>query len=497
MQQRGLHLLAFDLGAESGRAILGRFDGEQLGLDIIRRFPNRPVTVGGTTYWNVLGLFQEMKEGLAQAVHHTGSGLESMAVDTWGVDFGLLDINGLLLSNPVHYRDPHTEGIMEEAFKILPKEQLFARTGNQFMRFNTLFQLLALTKGNSSSLAVAKTLLLMPNLFDFFFTGRRVTEATIASTTQMLDPHTGNWDDDLLKLFEIETGLLTEIVAPGTIIGPVSELVTRELGIGSKNMPVIAPASHDTGSAIAAVPASGENHIYISSGTWSLMGMEVQEPIITKKSLTYNFTNEGGVGGRYRFLKNIMGLWLIQQCKRSFEREGRTYTYDDLTAMAQDAQPFGMFVDPDADDFLNPLDMPTAIREFCRRTQQPIPKDAGTLIRCCLESLALKYRWTAERLEEITDRRVEVIHIVGGGIQNELLCQFTADAVGLPVLTGPREATAIGNILMQLMALNKIDSIQEGRQIVRNSFPVKVYEPKHKGAWDDAYGGFCQLLVEG
>ena len=386
---------------------------------------------------------------------------------------------------------------MEEAFDIVPREELFAQTGNQFMRFNSLFQLLALAKHRSSILEISKTLLLMPNLLDFCFTGRKVTEFTIASTTQMLDPWTRNWAFGLLERFAIDTALLTEIVEPGTVIGPVLDSITHDLGIGGAHIPVIVPASHDTGSAVAAVPAEGEDYVYISSGTWSLMGIDVREPMINAKSLAYNFTNEGGVCGTYRFLKNIMGLWLVQQCRRSFERDGNIYDYDQLTALASKARPLRMLIDPDAEDFLNPPDMPTAIRDFCRKTNQLLPEDEGAFVRCCLESLALKYRWTVDRLVEITGRHFQVIHMVGGGIQNKLLCQLTADATGLPVIAGPVEATAVGNILMQAMALGEINSIDEGRQIVKTSFPVEMYEPGDRAPWDDVYEEFCELIGEG
>ena len=490
-----MQFLAFDLGAESGRAILGRFDGGRLGLEVVHRFPNQPVTIGSTTYWDVLRLFHEMKQGLAQCLQSHGPNITSLAVDTWGVDFGLLGPNDELLGNPIHYRDPHTEGIIEEAFQVVPRDELFSQTGNQFLRFNTLFQLLALKKRQSSILDMAKTLLLTPNLLDFFFTGRKVTEFSIASTTQMVDPRQRDWAYGLLGEFSIDTAMLTEIVESGTVIGPVLGSITQELGFGGVDIPVIAPASHDTASAVAAVPTVEDDYVYISSGTWSLMGVEVKEPIINEKSLAHNFTNEGGICGTYRFLKNIMGLWLVQQCRRSFERDGNSYDYDQLTDMAWEAQPLRMFIDPDAEEFLNPLDMPTAIRDFCRKTNQEVPDSEAALIRCSLESLALKYRWTVERLEEITGRPAQVVHMVGGGTQNQLLCQLTADATGLPVVAGPVEATAVGNILMQAMALGKISSLREARQMVRDSFPVRVYEPGRKEPWDEVYDRFSDLIV--
>ncbi len=490
-----MQFLAFDLGAESGRAILGRFDGGRLGLEVVHRFPNQPVTVGSTTYWDVLRLFHEMKEGLAKCLQSHGPNITSLAVDTWGVDFGLLGPNDELLGNPIHYRDPHTEGMIEQAFQIVPRKELFKQTGNQFLRFNTLFQLLALKERQSPILNMAKTLLLTPNLLDFFFTGRKVTEFSIASTTQMVDPWRRDWAYGLLEEFTIDAAMLTEIVEPGTVIGPVLSSITQELGFEGVDIPVIAPASHDTASAVAAVPAAEDDYVYISSGTWSLMGVEAKEPIINEKSLAHNFTNEGGVCGTYRFLKNIMGLWLVQQCRRSFERDGSSYDYDQLTDMAREAKPLRVFIDPDAEEFLNPVDMPMAIRDFCRRTNQEVPDSEAALIRCALESLALKYRWTVERLEEITGRPARVVHMVGGGTQNQLLCQLTADATGLPVVAGPVEATAVGNILMQAMALGKISSLREARQMVRDSFPVKVYEPGSKEPWDEVYGGFCELVI--
>ncbi|NLJ26304.1 MAG: rhamnulokinase [Firmicutes bacterium] len=487
--------LAFDLGAESGRAIVGCFDGTKVELEVLHRFPNQPVVVMSTTYWDVLRLFYEMKEGLSLCMQKYGTKIASIAIDTWGVDFGLLGANDELLGNPIHYRDPHTEGMIEEAFKIILRQELFRQTGNQFIRFNTLFQLMALARRGSPILDQAKTLLLMPNLFDFWFTGRKLTEYSIASTTQMVDPRKRDWAFELLEQFSINGAMLTEIVEPGTIVGKIMPSIMRELGSEEAGITVVAPASHDTGSAVAAVPAEYGDYVYISSGTWSLMGVEVREPIMSEKSLAHNFTNEGGVCGTYRFLKNIMGLWLVQQCRRSFERDGRSYSYDELTQMASTAKPLQVFIDPDADEFLSPLDMPTAIRDFCRLTGQNPPEDEAALIRCCLESLALKYRWTIEKLEEITGRTYQVIHMVGGGTQNELLCQLAADATGLPVVAGPIEATAVGNILMQAMALGEIGSIGEARQVVRSSFPVRVYEPQAKEPWDDIYTQFARLVV--
>jgi rhamnulokinase len=486
-----LKFLAFDLGAESGRGVLGRFDGRKLQLEEIHRFPNGPVRLLDHLHWDVLRLFTEMQQALRQCVQREGPDLAGLGVDTWGVDFALLGRDDTLLSNPYHYRDSRTDGMLEEAFRRVPREEIFQATGIQFMQLNTLYQLLAMSLQNSPLLEVAETLLMMPDLFNFWWTGEKVAEFTEATTSQCYDPRAGDWARPLLERLHLPTRILPPIVPPATVLGRLRPAIAEDTGAG--DIPVIAPATHDTGSAVAAVPAAGRDFVYISSGTWSLMGTEVTEPIITSASLDYNFTNEGGVCHTFRFLKNIMGLWLVQESRRTWEREGESLSYRELTALAQAAPPFVAFLEPDHPSFLAPGDMPGRIRAFCQATGQPVPGEKGSVVRCALESLALKYRWVLEKLEEMLGRRLPVIHIVGGGTQNTLLCQFTADATGRPVQAGPIEATAMGNILMQALALGQVSSLEEAREVVRNSFEVVTYQPQNTSAWEEAYGRYLQI----
>jgi rhamnulokinase len=483
-------LLAFDLGAESGRGILGKFDGDKLALEVVHRFANNPVRVLDAIHWDVLNLYHEMLNALRLCA--SAGGVDSIGVDTWGVDFGLLGRDGMLLGNPRHYRDPHTEGIMEATFARVPREEIFRKTGLQFMRFNTLFQLLALQRDRSPLLDQAETMLLMADLFHYFFTGIKVVEYTNASTTQMLDPQTRGWCPELVERLGLPSRILGTIVQPGTMLGPLRSAIAAETGLTS--MPVIAPATHDTGAAVAAVPASARTWAYISSGTWSLMGIETPTPILTDRALAYNFTNEGGVAGTTRVLKNIMGLWLVQECRRTWERAGQSYTYDALARLAEQATPFGSIVNPDDDSFILPASMPDALAAYCRKTGQPAPADAGATVRCALESLALRYRWVLERLEELAGSPIEVIHVVGGGSQNALLCQLTADACNRQVLAGPVEATAIGNLMIQALGLGLVSSLSQAREVVRQSFEVVQYNPQSTGVWEEPYQRFLKLL---
>jgi rhamnulokinase len=484
-------LLAFDLGAESGRGVLGLFDGRRLRLEVVHRFPNGPVRTLDTLHWDVLHLYTEMLAALRRCAAEHG-GLDGLGVDTWGVDFALLGRGGTLLGNPRHYRDPHTEGVMEAAFARVPRAEVFRQTGLQFMRFNTLFQLLALQRDRSPLLDVAENLLFMPDLFHYFFTGIKVNEFTDASTSQVYDPTARGWAFDLVRAFGLPERILGSIVPPGTVLGPLRASVATETGL--QPVPVVAPASHDTGSAVAAVPASGESWAYISSGTWSLMGAELSAPLINEQVQRCNFTNEGGVGGTIRFLKNVMGLWLVQECRRAWERAGRSYTYPDLIRLAEAASAFVSLIDPDDAGFILPASMPAAIAEYGRRTGQPAPTEPGAVVRCALESLALRYRWVLERLEELLGRRLDVIHVVGGGCQNTLLCQFTADACDRPVLAGPVEATAIGNVLVQALGLRLLGSLAEAREVVRQSFEVVRYEPRNPADWQAPYERFLRFL---
>ncbi|MGA9350579.1 MAG: rhamnulokinase family protein [Anaerolineae bacterium] len=486
--------LAFDLGAESGRAVVGLLEGDRLRLEEVHRFPNGPVRLPDGLHWDVLRLWTEIKRGLALAVQEYGADLAGVGLDTWGVDFGLLDRDGALISNPYHYRDSRTDGMLDEAFRRVPRQEIFEQTGIQFMQLNSLYQLLSMVVGRSPALDIAETFLTMPDLFNYWLTERKVCEFSIATTTQCYDPRQGDWARPLLEKMGIPTHIFPEIVPPGTVLGELLPSVAEEVGLSG--LPVIAPACHDTGCAVAAVPAEGPDFVYISSGTWSLMGAELPEPVINEQSLTFDFTNEGGVGGTFRFLKNIAGLWLVQECRRTWARQDEEFSYDDLTQMAAQATPLQSVVDPDYAEFLKPGDMPARIRAFCERTGQPVPQSKGAVVRCVLESLALKYRWVLERLEEILARCLEPIHIVGGGTQNWLLNQFAADATGRRVVTGPIEATAAGNVIMQAMALGHIGSLEEGRQVVRNSFDVVTYEPAGEPGWEEAYGRFLTMMEQ-
>ncbi|HSR31826.1 MAG TPA: rhamnulokinase family protein [Anaerolineae bacterium] len=483
--------LAFDLGAESGRAVVGHLDGGKLRLEELYRFSNGPVRVLHSLHWDVLRLWTEIKHGLALAAKSYGGDLASVGLDTWGVDFGLLAADDSLLGNPYHYRDSRTDGMMEAAFEIVPRDEIYRQTGIQFMQLNSLFQLLAMVRADSPVLAAADTFLTMPDLFNFWLSGRKANEFTIATTTQCYNPRTGGWARELLARLDIPSHIFGEIVPPGTVLGSLRAAVAEETG--SRRIPVVASAAHDTASAVAAVPATGSDYIYLSSGTWSLMGIESKDPIINQVSLAYNLTNEGGVENTFRFLKNIMGLWLVQECRREWARAGESYSYDDLTAMAAEAPAFGPLVSLSDSRFLPPGDMPGRIQAFCSETGQHVPESRGEIVRCALESLALEYRSVAEGLDEMVGRRLPTLHIFGGGSRNKLLNQFAADATGRTVVAGPVEATAIGNLLVQALALGQIANLAEGRALVRRSFPVETYVPHDTADWDQAYGRYLGL----
>ena len=493
--------LALDLGAESGRGLLGKFDGEQLTLEEVHRFPNEPVRMLDTLHWDVPRLFHEMKVALRKASHSSNT-LDGLGVDTWGVDFGLVGRGNTLLGNPVHYRDARTEGILDQAFLRVPRERIYEITGLQFMPINTAYQLLAMRLARSPILDVAETFLMMPDVFHWLLTGRRASEFTDASTSQLLDPRSGTWSTEICNAFELPSAIFPEVIHPGTVVENLRKSVIDELALslGGRDLPVIATGTHDTASAVAAVPAVGKiagappDWCYISSGTWSLLGVEVPQPVITAETLKANFTNEGGVAGTTRLLKNIMGLWLVQECRRTWAREGREWSYEELVVDASAARAFGSLVDPDDPTFLAPGDMPARIAAYCKKTGQAVPANAGAFVRCALESLALKYRWAIERLESIVGTEIKTIHIVGGGSRNALLCQFTADATGKPVHAGPVEATAAGNVLLQAMARGKIGSLSDARTVVARSFPVTLYEPRETLAWSEANGRFQGLL---
>lgn len=479
---------AIDLGAESGRVVVGELHTGQLLLREVHRFRNGPVRVAGHLHWDALRLYDEILNGLALAIKQCGS-LESAAVDTWGVDFGLLDRTGALIGNPYHYRDHRTDGVMEQVFARVPREQVFAATGIQFMPLNTLYQLYAMR--GTPALESAATLLLMPDLINYWLTGEQRAEYTIATTTQFFDPVRRQWAIELLNQLDLPVNILPEIVQPASPIGDLGPAAADQIG---SNLRIIAPAAHDTQSAIAAVPARLDDYAYISSGTWSLMGVVSPTPFITDMTRDFNFTNEGGADGTICLLKNLTGLWLVQECRRAWARDGEDLSYADLAALAEDAPPFQAIIDPDDTAFLSPDDMPRAIAAFLAATGQSVADERGSLLRVVLESLAAKYRLTLEQLEQITGRSLEVIHIVGGGSQNRLLCQLTADACGRSVLAGPVEATALGNIMAQLVAAGECASWAEAREIVLTAFPTAMYEPRQRAAWDEAYARFKALV---
>jgi rhamnulokinase len=487
------NFLAIDLGASSGRVMLGRWDGTRFNLTELQRFPNGPVQVMGHLHWDVLRLWQEIKAGISAYAAHYKEPLSGIGVDSWAVDFALLDDAGRLLGNPYNYRDRRTEGMPEHVDRSVSPQHLFAQTGIQRLPINTLYQLASMRQSGDPQLDAASTLLMIPDLFHYWLTGRKVAEYTSATSTQFYDANTQGWATDLLETLEIPTRILPHVVPPGTLLGDMLPDVRDEVGFYG-SVPVIASASHDTASAIAAIPGLDDRSMYISSGTWSLVGVEVAQPILSERARELNFTNEGGVAGTIRFLKNVGGLWLLQECRRHWQREGHDYSWPDLVALAAEASPLRCVVDPDAPDFLNPAEMRVALQAYCRRTNQPEPESVGELVRCCLESLALKYRWVMSALEELLGRKLETIRVVGGGSQNEVLCRLTADACGRVVIAGPVEATALGNILVQAIARGHLPDVAAGRRAIAASVEQTTYQPAPSSDWNEAFSRFDWLL---
>jgi rhamnulokinase len=474
--------LAVDLGASNGRMLAAGWDGNRFALREVHRFDNVPVAVMGHLYWDALRLWGEVKTGISRHVTMTHGSVSGLGVDSWGVDFALLDPDGRLLGNPYHYRDPRTDGVMDDALERVPRASLYEVTGIQLMQINTLFQLYSMVRARDAQLAAADVLLPIPNLFNYWLSGTQAAEYTHASTTQCLDVRERRWATELLAKLEIPLGILPSLVEAGSVLGPLRPDVAAEVGLSSP-VPVVAVGCHDTASAVVAIPGLDSKSVYISSGTWSLMGVERQGPVVTERALESGFTNEGGVGGTIRLLKNITGLWLVQECRRQWQREGAHYTWDELFAAAERAEPFRSLVDPDAQDFLSPPDMPAAIRDACIRSGQPAPESVGQTVRCCLESLAVRYRATLEDLEALVEHPLDAIHVVGGGSQNRLLCQLTADACERPVEAGPVEAAALGNIMVQAIATGELASVSDGRSAVGASVSLESYEPRPGGAW--------------
>ena len=477
--------IAVDLGAESGRVMLGSVSADRLALEEIHRFSNGPVEEGGSLRWDFDRLLSEIKTGISKAVKTARAQVWGIGIDSWGVDFGLLDGDGRLIENPYHYRDSQTNGMMEKAFELMSKREIYENTGVQFMQLNSVYQLLAMRLSSSVALAKAKYLIFIADLFSYYLCGKLFGEYTLASTSQFMDMRTGQWSRDVLARLSLPIGILPRIVRPGTVVGQLSARVGRELACGP--IGIIAIGSHDTASAVAAVPAGDSNWAYLSSGTWSLMGVEVPQAIVNDKTFEYEFTNEGGVEDTIRLLKNIMGLWLTQECKRQWQREGTDLSYAELSAMAEKAEPFARHIDVDYSGFLAPGDMPKRINDYLAGTGQAAIDDKGQMIRTILEALAFKYRLVLARIEDVIGKAIDCLHIVGGGMQNELLNQFAANATGKKVIAGPAEATATGNILMQAKATRQIKTLAEAREIVRNSFDLKEYQPQDVSLWDEQY----------
>lgn len=483
-------VLAFDFGASSGRAIIGCFDGDKITLEEVHRFSNDPVSVGGTVYWDVLRLFYEIKQGIIKA--KIAGGFDSIGIDTWGVDFGLIDSEGKLMENPVHYRDARTAGLVDEAFKTMPKEKLYGITGIQFMELNTLFQLISLKKYRPWMLERADKMLFMPDLFGYMLTGKMCAEYSIASTSQLIDLDKRTWSKEILDAFGIKESVFAPLVQPGTVLGELSKEICEECGVDP--VPVISVCGHDTQSAITSVPCEDGDFAFLSSGTWSLFGTELDKPIVNETSMNINITNEGGFDGSTGFLKNIIGLWLIQESRRQWKREGKEYSYADLEKLALAAEPFKCFIDPDAPEFVPHGNIPERVREFCRKTGQYVPKTVGEIMRCIYESLAMKYRLTFEKLRECTERDYPVIHVIGGGTKDGLLCQMTANSCDRTVKAGPIEATVMGNVAVQLMSNGSVENIGQARKIVADSSELKTFEPKDTDKWAGAYEDFLKVV---
>lgn len=487
-----LHFLGFDFGASSGRAMLAAYDGDKVEIEEIHRFSNDPVMLCGRFVWDVPRLVFEMKQALNK-LSRMGVKATAIGIDTWGVDFGLLDKNGRLLGLPVHYRDARTDGVMEKVFQIIPREELFGLTGIAFNTFNTIYQLYAMKLEGDPALEMADSMLFMPDLLAYFLTGKKGVEYTMASTSQLLDPHTRDWSTEVFDRLGLPKKLMAPIERPGALRGTLLADIARECGV--EEIPVYAVGGHDTASAVAAVPAQGRDFAYLSSGTWSLLGVEIDEPQCSPGVLNAGYTNEGAVDGSIRLLKNIMGLWIIQECKREWDRRSDPVDFAGLVKLADAAPHFKAIIDVDDACFLAPGDMPARIQEYCRKTGQSVPEGRGEISRVVYESLALKYRWAIERLEQdILHRPIPALHIVGGGSKNAMLNQFTADALGRNVIAGPGEGTVIGNVLMLAKAVGAIDSMQQLRRMVERSFPTETFAPGNTKEWDAAYARYLKLI---
>ncbi|GIW98029.1 MAG: carbohydrate kinase [Pirellulaceae bacterium] len=493
--------LAVDLGASSGRVLAATIGQQGIELDEVHRFPNGAVPHGKRLLWNLLGQWEHLLHGLTLAAQRYGDSIRSLGVDTWGVDYVLLDGNDDPVGPSYCYRDPRLNDILDYAFELMPREQIFAETGIQFLQINTAFQLLAMRREGSALLDIAERLLMVPDYFHWLLSGEKVNEFTNASTTQLLNPINCRWSKQVIRAFGLPEHIFSEPEQPGKVLGNPLPFVQERTGL-SPEVAIVLPATHDTASAVLAVPAAdfaaqSPDWCYISCGTWSLMGAELASPVLTAPCLEFNFTNEGGVGGSVRLLKNISGLWIVQQCREQWKREGKEYSWEQLIALAEEAPRLTAIIDPDDGSFVAPSNMPQAIRDYCQRSGQPAPLDEGAMIRCALESLALRYRFTLERLELLVGNSLNTIHLVGGGSRNRMLCQFAADACQRPVIAGPVEATAMGNVAMQAIGLGDLESVHAARTLIRNSPDITTYAPQPDPAWDAAYDRLTHLIEHG
>lgn len=491
------NFLAADIGASNGRILLARFDGTRFDLDVIHRFPNGVIDILGQYQWDILRLYSEILAGMSKFVHQHGASLDGFGVDTWGVDFGLLDRAGRLLGNPVGYRDARTNGMPERMCQVVPKREIFGLVGTHFIQFNSIIQLFAMRTLGDPQLDAAATFLMTPDLLNYWLTGEKAAEYTIASTSMMVHARERRWVSELLERLDLPVHILPSLMMPGQALGSLRAAVAAETGL-KPSTPVILVGSHDTASAVAAVPGLDERSLYISSGTWSLTGAEIRQPILSDLALQYSFTNEGGVDNTIRLLQNFTGLWLLQACQQQWQREGAQYSWETLLAEAERAKPFICVVDPDAQDFFAPSNMVNTIRTYAQKSGQQAPETVGEVVRCTLESLALNYRYGVEVVEEVTGQNergdgFDTIRVVGGGCQNRLLNQFTADACNRLVVTGPVEATALGNVMMQAIASGHLANVAEGRQAVAASIVQESFEPGKSHGWDEAYQRFRKL----
>jgi len=489
--------LAFDIGASSGRAIVGNLKDNKLSLDEIYRFPNGGIKKGNSFLWNLLGIYNELIKGLKNYVIKYGNHVDGIGIDTWGVDFILLDKFNKPVGPSHHYRDARTKGMLKYMFEKVPKEEIFNETGIQFMELNSSTQLYSLIHNKSSQLTRSEIFLMIPDYLNYLLCGKKCSEYSIATTTQLFDPNTLDWSQKIIEKLGLNHKLFQKIMPSGTVLGKLKEDITQEVGL-KKDTRLIVPACHDTGSAITAIPVDMRRYkrgewAYLSSGTWSLLGVEINKPIINAKSLEFNFTNEGGVENTIRFLKNVTGLWIIQECKKEWENRGLDHNWEHIISSAEGAKPFQSFINPDDSLFVNPPDMIKAIQIYCEKSNQIPPKTIGDISRVIFESLAFKYKQVIELMEKITDKKVEILYIIGGGSSNQLLNQFTANSLNIPIKAGPVEATAIGNILMQAKAVGLVNHLDELRNIVIQSFPISDYYPEDDKNWKNAYEKYLKF----